>query len=258
MWTHSGSCLILWFSCMWYWNHVKLWNSDHEFIALKSSLLCLAVNPLMASDGFVDNLQVSYDIFRDSLSDYQKMVKRARANYFCIIAEKSFQSQFYLVHWILLLVLLSLTFLMSLYKLVKILNIYWEDCWCSIFYLVTRLWSIRSIYMLCCLSSVWVSFTTLAEIVEHMKPTASPQNIIPTHTFKQVFHIIRPSILAIMNCCLVTGCVPVFFKHAIVQPLIKKSHLDPKVLEKLFLPDYRPWSFFSQVLEHNKVQNQHF
>lgn len=123
MWTHSGSCLILWLSCMWYWNHVKLWNSDHEFIALKSSLLCLAVNPLMAFDGFVDNLQVSYDIFRDSLSDYQKMVKRARANYFCIIAEKSFQSQFYLVHWILLLILLSLTFLMSLYKHVKILNI---------------------------------------------------------------------------------------------------------------------------------------
>lgn len=65
-----------------------------------------------------------------------------------------------------------------------------------------------------------------------------------TLIFKQGFHIIRPSILAIMNCCLVTGSVPVCFKHAIVQPLIKKSHLDPtdlsKVLENVFLPNYRP------------------
>ncbi len=58
-----------------------------------------------------------------------------------------------------------------------------------------------------------VSITTLVEIVEHLKPSTSPHNIIPTRIFK---HFIGPSFLILINCCLVSGSVPAYFKHAIV------------------------------------------
>lgn len=56
-----------------------------------------------------------------------------------------------------------------------------------------------------------VSLTALAEIVEHLKPTDSLQDIIPTRIFKQVFNVISPRMLAIINCCLSTGYVPAYF-----------------------------------------------
>ncbi len=74
-----------------------------------------------------------------------------------------------------------------------------------------------------------VSFATLGEIVEHLKPTVCHQDIIPTRIFKQAFSVIGPSVMEIINCCLVSGSVPVYFKHAIVQLLIKKANLDPTV-----------------------------
>ncbi len=102
--------------------------------------------------------------------------------------------------------------------------------------------------MLCCFNQFEpVSFATLGEIVEHLKPTVCHQDIIPTRIFKQAFSVIGPSVMEIINCCLVSGSVPVYFKHAIVQPLIKKANLDPTVCS-----NFRPISklpFFSKVLE---------
>ncbi len=74
-----------------------------------------------------------------------------------------------------------------------------------------------------------VSFETLGEIVDHLKPTVCHQDIIPTCIFKHTFSVIGPCVMEIINCCLASGSVPVYFKHAIVHPLIKKANLDPTV-----------------------------
>ncbi len=55
------------------------------------------------------------------------------------------------------------------------------------------------------------------------------------------------SILILINCCLATGSMPAHFKHAIVQPLIKRSNLDSTELS-----NFRPISklhFLSKILE---------
>ncbi len=92
-----------------------------------------------------------------------------------------------------------------------------------------------------------VSFETLGEIVDHLEPTVCHQDIIPTRIFKHAFNVIGPCVMEIIYCCLASGSVPVYFKHAIVQPLIKKANLDPTVCS-----NFRPISklpFFSKVLE---------
>ncbi|MEY6612834.1 hypothetical protein, partial [Listeria monocytogenes] len=56
-----------------------------------------------------------------------------------------------------------------------------------------------------------------------------------------------PCILFILNASLSSGCVPSAFKHAAVQPVIKKTNLDSSVLS-----NYRPISklpFMSKILE---------
>lgn len=63
-----------------------------------------------------------------------------------------------------------------------------------------------------------------------MKPATCPLDTVPTALLKQVFHTVGPSILSIINSSLATGTVPTCFKHAVVQPLLKKPNLDPTQL----------------------------
>ncbi len=58
-----------------------------------------------------------------------------------------------------------------------------------------------------------VSLATLTEIVGRMKPTNCQLDIFPSRLFKTVFNIIGPSILSIINGSLVSGVVPLSFKH---------------------------------------------
>ena len=65
--------------------------------------------------------------------------------------------------------------------------------------------------------------------------------------FLDIFDTIGPNIHAIVNSSLASAIVPTDFKHAVVQPLIKKSNVDPSVLS-----NFRPISkllFLSKVLE---------
>ena len=92
-----------------------------------------------------------------------------------------------------------------------------------------------------------VSLSTLTEIVEHLRPANCPSDSIPSHLFKEVFSSVQSFILLLINRCLSSGCVPSSFKHATVQPLLKKKNLDPLVLS-----NFRPISklpFISKVLE---------
>ncbi len=97
-----------------------------------------------------------------------------------------------------------------------------------------------------------VSLSALTDTVQHLRPSYCPLDSIPPHLFKDVFHIIGPCVMDLINSSLMTGCVPAALKHAVVQPLIKKHNLDPTVLS-----NFRPISklpFLSKILE--KVVNE--
>ena len=92
-----------------------------------------------------------------------------------------------------------------------------------------------------------ISLEELIPIVSHMHPSTSPGDTIPTSLLKAVFNSLSPYILTIINSSLSSGCVPNSFKHATIQPLLKKPSLDP-----LIHNNYRPISklpFISKVLE---------
>ena len=92
-----------------------------------------------------------------------------------------------------------------------------------------------------------VSSSQLSDVVSLLKPSFCPSDIMPSRLFKEVFSILCPIILAIINCSLSNGTVPSSFKHAIVQPLLKKPSLDPSDPQ-----NFRPISklpFLSKILE---------
>ncbi len=91
------------------------------------------------------------------------------------------------------------------------------------------------------------------KISDHLKPSACPTDIVPPRLFKEVFQTIGPNIQAIINSSLASGAVPSNFKHAVVQPLLKKCNLDTSVLS-----NFRPISklpFLSRILKKT-VLNQ--
>uniref|UniRef100_A0A3Q3EI49 Alpha-1-antitrypsin homolog n=1 Tax=Labrus bergylta TaxID=56723 RepID=A0A3Q3EI49_9LABR len=80
-----------------------------------------------------------------------------------------------------------------------------------------------------------------------MKSATCSLDFIPTTFLKEVFNTVGPSILSIINSSLAEGVVPSAFKHAVVQPLLKKPNLDPTDFN-----NFRPISklpFLSKVLE---------
>ncbi len=66
----------------------------------------------------------------------------------------------------------------------------------------------------------------LSDLVNKMKTTNSSLNVVPPEILKAAFPVIGPSVQVLVNSSLDTGVVPNCFKHAIVQPLLKKQGLD--------------------------------
>uniref|UniRef100_A0A8C6ML89 Reverse transcriptase domain-containing protein n=1 Tax=Nothobranchius furzeri TaxID=105023 RepID=A0A8C6ML89_NOTFU len=103
-----------------------------------------------------------------------------------------------------------------------------------------------------CCPSTFCQFEPLTleclwEIVEPLKPSGSPTDVIPPRLFKEVFSSVGPWVLNMVNSSLSSGVVPESWKHAVVQPLLKKPSLDPSTVS-----NYRPISklpFLSKVLE---------
>uniref|UniRef100_A0A3B3WL78 Reverse transcriptase domain-containing protein n=1 Tax=Poecilia mexicana TaxID=48701 RepID=A0A3B3WL78_9TELE len=92
-----------------------------------------------------------------------------------------------------------------------------------------------------------VTVSLLEDVVGHIKPSGSPRDPVPPRFFKDILPSIGQPVLAIINSSLSSGVVPASFKHAVVQPLLKKPGLDSTVLA-----NYRPISklpFLSKVLE---------
>uniref|UniRef100_A0A3B3HMF5 Reverse transcriptase domain-containing protein n=1 Tax=Oryzias latipes TaxID=8090 RepID=A0A3B3HMF5_ORYLA len=91
------------------------------------------------------------------------------------------------------------------------------------------------------------SLQFLNELVSQSKPSGSPLDSIPPKFFKEVFPSIAQTVLSIINSSLAAGVVPSTFKHAMVQPILKKPSLDSAVLA-----NFRPISkmpYISKLLE---------
>ncbi len=199
-----------------------------------------------------DKLQVSYEIFKNRLSNYQKTVKMARVKYFSGLIEKNRGNPRFFFSTLNAVINppVSESFDVSL-QTCENFRIYFSDkisdIRCSIqppdHDLLVPLVTCPAVFH----QFEPVSITSLTEVVKHLRPSISPQDIIPARFFKHVFNVVGHSILILINCCLATGSMPAHFKHAIVQPLLKRSNLDSKELS-----NFRPISklpFLSKVLE---------
>lgn len=139
-----------------------------------------------------------------------------------------------------------------------------EDCNCLMAFFVQKVEEIRASIIpplndlngVCSpmFSSVcsWSSFTPVSlldvkVLVGKMKPSSSSVDIIPTFLLLNVFDIIGPWVVRLINLSLESGSVPSYFKHAVVNPLLKKPNLDPSEPK-----NYRPISklpFMSKIME---------
>lgn len=80
-----------------------------------------------------------------------------------------------------------------------------------------------------------------------MKTAAFLEDILTPHLLKQIFPSVGPYVLCIIGSGLYTGVVPHALKHAVVQPLLKKSGLKIMVLP-IFNPICKH-PFLSKVIE---------
>lgn len=71
-----------------------------------------------------------------------------------------------------------------------------------------------------------ISLSFLNDIVNQLKPTGSPLDIVPSQLFTQLFSVMGPTLLNLINKCLELGVVLDCLKHASVQPRLKKPNLD--------------------------------
>ena len=94
---------------------------------------------------------------------------------------------------------------------------------------------------------VLVDAVMLERAVSQLSPATCLLDPIPTSLFKNVFSSFNQELLNILNYSLQTGVFPAAFKTAVVRPTLKRSNLDPAVLD-----NYRPVSnmpFLSKILE---------
>ncbi|XP_054864080.1 uncharacterized protein LOC129348233 [Amphiprion ocellaris] len=92
-----------------------------------------------------------------------------------------------------------------------------------------------------------VDARTLGRVFFQVNPTTCLLDPIPTPLLKSFYGFFEEQFLNIINCSVQTGVFPTAFKTAVVKPLLKKSNLDPNVLN-----NYRPVSnlpFLSKILE---------
>ena len=104
-----------------------------------------------------------------------------------------------------------------------------------------------------------ITLSSLSNAVRHLQSSNCPSDCLPSRLLKDptVLDTVAPFLLLLINTIFSSGCVPAAFKHAVVQPLLKKPNLDPSILS-----NFRPISklpFLSKVLEREVyVQLQSF
>ncbi len=196
-------------------------------------------------------LQVHRMHFKDLLTEYNSMVKAARAAYFADLISSNKRNPKFVFNVINNLVAYQPS-------VVHVSSV--EDCNNFLSFSVGKVASIRasttphSVPPPACLKHqpilecfLPVSLQELTELVGSTKSSSSPLDILPTSPLKKVIDPIGPYLLYIINTSLVSGCFPSYFKQAVVQPLLKKPYLDPSLPS-----NFRPISklpFLSKILE---------
>jgi len=74
-------------------------------------------------------------------------------------------------------------------------------------------------------------------IVSSLRSATCSLNVIPITLLKEVLDSIAPNIISVISSSFQTSSVPSCFKHAVVNPLLKKANMDPSDLN-----NYRPIS----------------
>lgn len=98
----------------------------------------------------------------------------------------------------------------------------------------------------------WDSFSPVTcedikGLLSKVKPSSSPLDVLPTALLLNVFDLVGPYVVKLINLSLLTGSVPSHFKQAVVSPILKKPNLDSSEPT-----NYRPISklpFLSKILE---------
>ncbi len=92
-----------------------------------------------------------------------------------------------------------------------------------------------------------VSADDLEEVVQNLSCSTSSINPIPTSFLKSVFKCVSADILTIVNTSLNSGIFPRSLKSSIVKPLLKKSSLDPYIINNYTQISNLP--FLSKIIE---------
>ena len=76
-----------------------------------------------------------------------------------------------------------------------------------------------------------VSSEHIKQIIFKIPKKSCDFDPIPSSLFLDCLDKLIPVITDIINTSLISGVVPQCFKHALVKPLLKKSNLDPELLQ---------------------------
>ena len=80
------------------------------------------------------------------------------------------------------------------------------------------------------------------DLLRSFKPSSHPHDFLPLRIALDSFDILGPTLVQMINLSLSSGVFPSPFKHAVIQPLLKKPNLDPSIpsnirpISKLVLP----------------------
>ncbi|KAI5608745.1 hypothetical protein C0J50_12193 [Silurus asotus] len=197
-----------------------------------------------------DRLQVSREMFRDSLATYQSALKEAKGQYLSALINNNSHRPG----------ILFSTINSVINPLSVVLNDVSENK-CNAFrqHFLDKVLSVRqtitqvpSVAMSTCAAQFVlenfdaVTLVDLRTAVHELKPTTCPLGAVPARILKEAVDIIGP-ILVFINSCFSVGTVPAAFKHAIAGPQLKKPNLDSSILS-----NYRPisnLSFSSKLME---------
>ncbi len=170
-----------------------------------------------------DKLQVSCDIFRESLSNYQKAVKAARSSYFSRIISHNSNNPKVLFSIIDKVLSPTINCFPTTSK---------GLCESFLKHFIDKVNSIRSDIVL--VENVIANKINLSHCLSkfdlitlvQLEKTTSLHDILPSRLFKDMVDTIGPNILLIINSSFFHGIVPLEFKHAVIEPVLKKINLD--------------------------------
>lgn len=175
-------------------------------------------------------LQISFEMLQESLNKYQCTVKAARTKYFSDLINRTAHCPKALFS--------TINTVLNNPAIVSPIDSISHTCEDFLNYFIRKIESIREDSVLAaplpssCIFDCFdfVSLPVLEGIVKHMKLSHTPLDPIPPHFLKDLFEMMGPNILSIVNSSLINGVVPRCLKQAVVSPLLKKSGLDPTEL----------------------------